>query len=181
MQPAIGLVELSSIARGLLVSDVMIKKAPVKLLLSKTISPGKYIILVNGDVASCQESTHTGIEESQDFLVDSLFIPYIHEKLIAGIQGNFSSIALESVGIVETISVAAAIVSADAALKSARVNLIEIKLGQGLGGKGYFILSGDLSEIEAALFCAQKVLDGTEKLLRSEKIARPHEEFKVAL
>jgi microcompartment protein CcmL/EutN len=66
MKPAIGLIELSSIARGLYVSDVMVKKAPVELLMSQTTSPGKYLILVSGDVASVQESTQAAIEQSEN-------------------------------------------------------------------------------------------------------------------
>lgn len=179
IKPAIGLVELSSIARGLLVQDAMMKKAPVELLMSETTSPGKYLVLVDGDVASVQEATQAGIQGADSFLVDSLFIPHVHEQIVPAIQKHFQKIKLDSVGVIETLSVASAIVSADQALKTARVSLIEMRLGQGLGGKGYFVLSGDLSEIEAAVSSAIKVLEGSNMYLRSETIPRPHEDFSV--
>ncbi|MBI3019109.1 MAG: BMC domain-containing protein [Deltaproteobacteria bacterium] len=179
MKPAIGLIELSSIARGLLAQDAMMKKAPVELLMSETTSPGKYLVLVNGDVASIQEATQAGIQIAESFLVDSLFIPNVHEQIVPAIKKHFQKIKLDSVGVVETLSVASTIVSADQALKSARVSLIEMRLGQGLGGKGYFVLSGDLSEVEAAVSSAVKVLEGSNMYLRSETIPRPHEDFSV--
>ena len=46
--PAIALIELTSIARGVVASDAMAKTAPVKLLQSQTICPGKYLIVVGG-------------------------------------------------------------------------------------------------------------------------------------
>jgi len=177
MKPAIGLIELSSIARGLLASDAMIKKAPVEILMSETTSPGKYLVLVNGDVACVQEATQAGIEVADNFLVDSLCIAHVHEQIVPAIKKHFSKTKLDSVGVVETLSVASAIISADQALKSARVSLVDMRLGQGLGGKGYFVLSGDLSEVEAAVSQAVKVLEGSNMYLRSEIIPRPHEDF----
>ena len=47
---AIGLIELSSISIGYLVTDTMLKTAAVELLLSRTVCPGKFICLVWGDV-----------------------------------------------------------------------------------------------------------------------------------
>ncbi len=180
-QPAIGLVELESIARGLWVSDAMMKKAPVDLLLSQTVSPGKYLVMVSGDVASVQESTKIGIQLSEDSILDSLFIPNIHEQVIPGIQKKFTKAKLEAVGIVESKSVASTILSLDQALKAAHVTLLDIRLGQGLGGKGYFVLTGDLSEVEASVAAASRVLEDGQKQLKTEIIARPHEDFKLRL
>ena len=179
MKPAIGLIELSSIARGLLASDAMIKKAPVEILLSQTTSPGKYLVLVSGDVASVQEATQAGIHIAESFLIDSLFIPNVHEQIVPAIRKKFRKVKLDSVGVVETLSVASAILSADQALKTAHVDLIEMRLGQGLGGKGYFVLSGELSEVEAAVSSATKILEDSKMVLRSEMIPRPHEDFSV--
>src|SRR3989338_4359382 len=139
MHTAIGLIETESIARGFLVSDAMVKKAPVDILLSKTISPGKYIVLISGDVASVQESVDVGRLVAESYLVDFLFIPQLHEDVIAAIKGKFKKYSSNALGIVETKSVASAIIALDQSLKTAETTVIELKLGQGLGGKGYFI------------------------------------------
>jgi microcompartment protein CcmL/EutN len=85
------------------------------------------------------------------------------------------------VGIVETQSVASAILSLDSALKTASTDLVDMKLGKGLGGKGYFVLTGELSEVEAALNAAKLTLEDGDKFLRSDIIARPHEDFSVSV
>jgi len=174
--PAIGLIEVSSIAKGYFLLDQMIKKAPVDILLSKTISPGKYIILISSDVASTEESMRMALDVVSPFLVDSLFIPQLHPEILPGIKGNYKKQKIDSLLIVETATVSSTILALDQGLKAAEVTLLELKLGQGLGGKGYFVLTGDLSETEASLAHAKNILSD-ERLLHSEIIARPHEEF----
>ena len=49
---AIGLVELNSIAKGFEVCDAMAKTAEVTVLTAKSICPGKYIVMIGGDVAA---------------------------------------------------------------------------------------------------------------------------------
>lgn len=56
MYHAIGMVELNSIAKGIEVTDVMLKSANVTLLSAKTLCPGKYLIMVGGDVTAVQQS-----------------------------------------------------------------------------------------------------------------------------
>lgn len=176
--PAIGLIETSSIAKGIFLVDQMIKKAPVEVLISKTVSPGKYLILITGDVASTEESMQMGVDLATPFLIDSLFIPNIHPEVLSGIKGDFIKKKVESLLIVETLSVVSSVLALDKGLKAAEVSLLELKLGQGLGGKGYFILTGELGEVQASLFEARNVLsDG--KLFHSEIIARPHDEFET--
>lgn len=179
MKPALGLIELKSIARGIATMDGMIKKAPVDILMAKTVSSGKYVILVTGDVASVEEATRIGIDLAESYLIDSLFIPYIHEQIVPGIQNIFSKVVPDSIGIVETQSIASTIRSLDIALKTAQVTLIDLRLGSGIGGKGYFVLTGDLSEIQAAISSSRELLMEENKLLQTEIIPRPHNETSV--
>ena len=50
MERAIGLIETISIAGGIEAADAMVKKASVKLFLARPICPGKFIVLIGGDV-----------------------------------------------------------------------------------------------------------------------------------
>ena len=52
MSQAIGIVELTSIAKGMEVGDVMLKSANVTLLACKTLCPGKYLLMIGGDVSA---------------------------------------------------------------------------------------------------------------------------------
>ena len=73
--PAIALLELSSIARGALTGDVMAKKAPIEMLRSGTVQPGKYLVLIGGTVAAVEESFREGVRIAGDRLADRVFLP----------------------------------------------------------------------------------------------------------
>ncbi len=143
MYPAIGLIEVSSIARGMVVSDACVKKAPIRLLASRPISPGRYITLFWGDVAEVDEAFREGIETARDTLVDKLFLPGADEQLLDNLTGLAQPAPVDAMGIVETFTVASAILSADAACKAAEVKLLEVRLATGMGGKSYYIVTGD--------------------------------------
>ena len=49
---------------------------------------------------------------------------------------------------------AAIIDAADAGVKGAHVRLLELRLGDGLGGKGYLLFDGSVADVEAAVAIA---------------------------
>lgn len=179
-RPAIGLVELTSIARGVVACDAMAKKAPVNILRSQTICPGKYIVLISGDEQSVRESMEVGIYYAGPYLVDRLLIPNLHPQVIPAIVAAQPLSGLDAVGIIETFSVAAAIVAADAACKTAEIHLIEIRLGMGLGGKAYVTLTGVQHMVEAAVAGGIGAID-SGYLMRHEVIPSPHADLNKAL
>ncbi|RLD11472.1 propanediol utilization protein, partial [candidate division KSB1 bacterium] len=75
---AIGIVEVSSIARGFLVADAVLKRADVEIVVNRTICPGKYMVLISGDVDAVNASIETGIETGAHSVVDHFIIPNIH-------------------------------------------------------------------------------------------------------
>ncbi len=172
---ALGLIELASIARGFVVSDAMVKKAPVQLLLSEAISGGKYLVMIGGDVAPVDESLKSGREFSESDLIDELFIPQLHHQVRLGLINQFEKIsALEALAIIETKTVASTIVACDQALKTAEVSLRDLRLGKGIGGKGYFVVSGPLYEVQAAHDAALISIEGKGTLVRSEVVTQAH-------
>ena len=54
MSKAVGILELSSIAKGMETGDAMLKSANVELLVSKTLCPGKFLLMLGGDVGAVQ-------------------------------------------------------------------------------------------------------------------------------
>jgi len=85
-----------------------------------------------------------------------------------------------ALGIVETTTVAATILAADAAAKAALVRLIEMQLARGIGGKAYFIVTGTLAEVEAAVEAALGAVDAAT-VRATEIIAAPHEDLVARL
>ena len=179
--PALGFMELSSISRGLYLTDVVLKKAPVHVIASQPVSSGKHILLFTGDVASVQESMQAATELADGTVLKQILIPGIHEGLAPFLdslwrdQANTSVIG-ESVGIAESSTMAGAILAADYALKAANVSLCRMRLGQGIGGKAYFVLTGEQSEVEAALDAAKESLNQLESLCRVDLIAQPQDD-----
>ena len=77
---AIGLLELTSIAKGIEATDLMLKAADVELLVSRSICSGKYMVLVRGDVAACASSVAAGEEVGRETVADSIVIPNLHDE-----------------------------------------------------------------------------------------------------
>jgi len=181
MGPALGVVELASIARGHRVADAMLKRAPVRLLRAEPVSPGKFVILIEGDVASVDESFRVGTDVAGDRTVDKLFLPQPHEALWPALAGSAKAgEGVESLGIVETTTVAATVRAADAAAKAARVRITEMQLARGIGGKAFFTVTGELGEVEAAIDAAVGVLDAA-LVHTTEIIAAPHADLAAKL
>lgn len=182
--PALGFVELSSIARGLYLTDTVLKKAPVQVIASQPVSSGKHVLLYMGNTAAVGESHAAAIEHADGTLVREVMIPAVHPGLAPFLDSLWSEqptrgAAGEAVGIVESLSLAGAVLAADRALKEARVFLCRMRLGQGIGGKAYFVLTGRQDEVEAALSAAGECLKRLESFCRVDLIARPQDEALV--
>ncbi len=150
-QSAIALLEFGSIAFGVRAGDAMVKRAPVEIAYAGTIHPGNYLILVAGDVACVDEAFQAGLEAGTETLLDQLFLPAVHPDVIQALLGRRGLSSGEALGIIETRTVAAVIGAADSGLKGADVSLVEIRIADRIGGKGYCAFSGPLAEVEAAV------------------------------
>ncbi len=160
MQPAIALLELDSIAVGIEAGDAMVKRAPVDMLRAGTIHPGRYLVLVGGTVGDVEEAFDAGRAVGGPCIVDSVYLPNVHDQVVAALRGQRQESEGEALGIVETWSVAATIVAADAGVKGARVRLLDMRLGDDLGGKGYLLFDGPVAEVEAAVAIGcERVID----------------------
>lgn len=174
---AIGLVELNSIAKGIQVADAMLKTAEVTLLTAKTICPGKYIVMVGGDVAAVNQSVVVGAEEGGHLLVDQFILPNIHQSVLPAISGVAHVDDKQALGVVETYSVAACIEAADAAVKAANVTLIRVHMAFGIGGKCYLVLTGDVADTNTAVNIASASAGEKGLLVYSMVVPRPHSEL----
>jgi len=173
MAEALALIEVSSIARGHVVADAMLKRAPVTLVRADFVSPGKFLVLVGGDVASIDESFRVGLEVAGDRIIDRLFLPHAHPSLWTALEIVGKRPPIDSLGVVETTTVAATLLGADAAAKAAAVELFEVQLARGIGGKAFFTVTGLLGEVEAAVEASVAVLEAA-LLVATEIIAAPH-------
>ncbi|MFQ5423680.1 MAG: BMC domain-containing protein [Phycisphaerae bacterium] len=149
--PALALIEFSSIAAGTRATDALTKKAPVTLIRVGSLQPGKFAVLFAGDVASVDESFVAGLQAGAEFVVDRVLLPNVDEGVYNALVTGVSPWSGDTIGIIETSTLAATIQAADAAVKGASVNVVEIRLGDGLGGKGVAHFCGVQADVEAAI------------------------------
>lgn len=184
-KPALGILELDSTARGIVVADAVVKRAPSTLLMSRPVSGGKHLIMFRGDVASVDESMQIGIEIADRQLIDKLELPFAHEQLWALLKepvvasGWENEAGADSVAIVETKTVCATVQGADVAAKMAAVILRDIRLAIGIAGKAFFTMTGELPDIQAAADAARDVAG--DRLLHVEVIAAPAKDIRGRL
>jgi microcompartment protein CcmL/EutN len=166
IEPALALLEFSSIAAGIEAADAMIKRAPIDIIRAGTVQPGKYLVLVGDQVADVDESLAAGREVGGQAVVHEVFLPQVHSQVVSAIGGGRKPERMDALGIIETTTVAAAIRSADAGVKGAEVQLVEVRLADGLGGKGIVLFSGLVADVEAAVEIGVGALDREGLLLR---------------
>jgi microcompartment protein CcmL/EutN len=177
VEPALALLEFSSIAAGIQAADAMVKRAPIDIIRTGTVQPGKYLALIGGQVADVEESLAAGREVGGAAAVDFVYLPYVHPDVVRAIRGGREPESADALGIVETTTVAAAIHAADAGVKGAEVRLLEVRLADGLGGKGLVFFAGLVADVEAAVEIGVGVLERPDLLVRQVVIPQLHPEM----
>ncbi len=175
--PAIALIELGSIAAGAYAADRMVKRSPIEMLHAGTVQPGKYLILVGGGTAEVEESYREGMQVAPAEILDEVFLPQVDPRVVEALDGVRTFANVESLMVLETSSIAAIIRATDAAVKGAAVEVAEIRMGSGLGGRGVAVLTGERTDIEAAADIAAKALAGRNVTLCHSIISNVHEQF----
>ena len=174
--PALGILEVEHIARGVLCADAMFKRTEIHMLASRPISGGKHIIYLRGPVAEMEEAMAAGRDVAGDSLVDTLFLPYADRQVWPVIPEardarGWSTDVIVSAAIVETGTICALVAAMDAACKVAGVEVRDVRLGMGIMGKAFYTMTGDLADIEAAAEAARGAAG--DRLLALEVIPAP--------
>ena len=175
-ETALALIEFDSIAAGIQAGDAMAKKAPIARIVAGTVQPGHYLVLISGEVADVDESLKAGRDLGGASVVDTVFLPHVHPAVVTAIAGGRDVRSGASLGVIETATVPAAIRSADAGVKGAQVALLEIRLADGLHGKGLTLFTGDVSDVEAAIEIGLGVIE-PGNVIRQVVIAQLHPEM----
>lgn len=174
---AIGIVETSSIAKGFEIADSILKAANVDIMLNRTVCPGKYVILVSGDVDAVRASVQDGVEVGAHTVVDQFIIPNVHPAIFPAISGVEHVPELKALGVIEGFSVASVIEAADAAIKAAPVGFVNIHLAMAIGGKGFVSFTGDVAAVEEAAQVGAEVIEQRGLLVEKVIIPRPRPEI----
>jgi microcompartment protein CcmL/EutN len=174
--PTIAVIEFAGIADGIYCTDALLKKAPIAMIKSGTVSRGRFLILVGGSTASVEESLTEALTLGQGSVLDHAFLPEIHPALHDALLGRRGPIQPDAVAILETDTVAANVRAAELALKGTKVGLVEIRLADyELSGKAISVYNGELHEVEAAMEITGDFLRGRREYVKHRIICNPHD------
>ncbi len=178
---ALGMVEVNSIPKGIEAGDAMLKAAGVSLVSAQAVCAGKYTVIVAGNVAEVKSSVESGKESAAETLVDSMVIANVDPQVIKALSACTEPDKYDALGIIETFSLAAAIVCADHAVKAADIGLIEVRLGRGLGGKSFVTLTGGVAATHFAVETAKGAQETQGMIARAVVIPSPHPDILKAI
>jgi len=167
MLKSLGIMEFSSIAKGIETGDKMLKAATVEILMLRHICPGKFMIILTGEIGDVTEAVNSVVAKDKEKIVESTVISNAHEDLISSFKKRAHFQCTEAIGVFETATVTSSIIALDLALKSASVRLIKVVLGNGIGGKSYFVISGSVSSVEEATKIAENSISSKRVIYKT--------------
>lgn len=173
-EKSLGMIELSSVAAGFQVADTMLKAGNVRLVLSRSICSGKYMVLIAGDAAAVVSAVEAGAEAANGCLIDKFTVANLHPDVIAALGRSNPGEPSGALGILESFNVGTLLQAADAAAKAANVTIMEIRLAMALGGKAFMTLTGDVGSVQAAVAAGRQIISAEGMLVNAVVISRPH-------
>ncbi len=172
MTTTIGFLETNSIARGIEAADAILKAADTELISARPSCPGKYQVLFSGEVAAVSASLEAGARMAEGYVVDCVVIPRVHPQVFEAIGMACAPADLQAIGVMEFFSITAAVYAADAAVKAADVQLLDVRLGTGIGGKSVVILTGEVAAVNESVACG--IAEAAKNGMAYEKCVIPN-------
>ncbi len=177
MKKAIGLLEFKSIARGIKVTDEILKSADIEIVQASSICPGKYVSIVVGDVSAVNTAVNVGTEEGGIYLIGSNIISSIDERVFPALLGISNVENIKAIGVLETISALSSIIAVNTAVKSADVEIVDLRIARGLGGKSFFVITGEVSSVTQAIDASVNKLEEYGDIIDRVVIPAPNKDL----
>ncbi len=177
MFKSIGVIEVKSIPKGVEATDAALKSAGVEMVSAHPACPGKYEIILTGSISNVTASVNHVLSKFGDYVIDSSVMGRIDEQVIAALFGTQKSERKGSLGLIETFSAATTIKAADIAVKTSRVEIFDLRVSRGMGGKGVVMVTGEVGDVTAAVEAGSAYAKQSGQLSSQAIIAAPHEEL----
>ncbi len=171
---AIGVIELKNVPKGVEATDDALKSAGVELVSAHPSCPGKFEIILTGSISNVTASVDHVSAKFGDYVIDTSVMGRIDERVISALFGTQKSEKKGALGLIETYSAATCIKAADLCVKTARVEIYDMRVSRGLGGKGIVLLTGEIGDVNAAVEAGANYAKGTGMLSATSVIAAPH-------
>lgn len=174
---SIGLVEVKNVSKGIVVTDEMLKSAGIHLISSGSVCPGKFVTIVGGELSAIRASVERAKIIAEDAMIDTFVIGNLGKNVYEAVCGTANVTQKRAFGIIETFTAASAIEAADAAVKAGDIELIEVRVARGMGGKCFVSMTGDVADVKAAVEAGAVIATKQGVLINTEVIANPHPEL----
>lgn len=177
MYKAIGVIELKSIPKGVEAADAALKSSGIEMVSAHPSCPGKYEIILTGSISDVSVAIQHVNKRFDGYVIDSAVMGKIEEQVIKALFGTQVGERRGSLGLIETFSASSAIKAADIAVKTARVEIYDLRVSRGMGGKGVVMLTGDVGDVTAAVEAGANYAKELSTLSSFTVIAAPHSEL----
>ena len=174
MYKSIGVIELKNIPKGVEATDAALKSAGVDMVSAHPSCPGKYELILTGSISNVTAAVSHVLAKFESYVIDSSVMGRIDEQVITALFGTQTGERKGSLGLIETFSAATAIKAADIAVKTARVQIFDLRVSRGMGGKGVVMLTGEVGDVTAAVEAGSAYAQGQGMLSSNSIIAAPH-------
>jgi microcompartment protein CcmL/EutN len=154
--PALAMLEIADVPLGYAALDALVKEAPVVVIAAGTVQRGHFLVAFAGEVEPVELSYEKAAHVGAEALVDAVILPHAEPRILPALrEGSVRfPFAGDALGVVQTGSPPTLLRAVDAALKGALVDLVELRVAEGLGGRGLATLWGSQHDVEAALALA---------------------------
>lgn len=158
--PAVAMLDLAAIPPGLAALDALVKEALVEVIAAGTVQAGRYLILFGGDVEPVERALTRALGVTGGALLDSVLLPYAEPRIVPAIQTGAVRWPApgDTLAVIQTLTTPTLLAGVDAALKGAHVELVELRIADGLGGQGVASLWGEVYDVEAAIELAERAI-----------------------
>jgi bacterial microcompartment shell protein len=160
--PALAMLQITDVPAGLRALDALVKEAPVEIVAAGTVQCGHYLIAFAGDVEAVSRSYARAIAFAGGTVYDRVLLPDAEPRIVPGFRDAVvrapSFEGGDALGVVQSAACPVLLGAIDAALKGARVDLVELRVAEGLGGKALATVWGEQADVEAAIEIACGVI-----------------------
>lgn len=161
--PALAMLDIDDVPRGLLALDLLVKEAEVAVYSAGTVQAGRYLILFGGPVGPVEMSFARAKGAARHAVVDAVLLPHAEARIApAVLEGvrRWPSVEVDgdTLGVLQSGSSPTMLRCVDHALKGAEVDLVQLRIAEGLGGRAIATLWGRTHDVEAAVEVAERAL-----------------------
>lgn len=174
MYNSIGVIEIKNIPKGVEAADDALKSAGIEMVSSHPSCPGKYEIILTGSIANVTAAVTHVQQKFDGYVIDSSIMGRIDPQVISALFGAQTGVKTGSLGLIETFSAATVIKAADIAVKTARVDVYDLRVSRGMGGKGVVMITGEVGDVTAAVEAGGNYAKSLGQLSATTVIAAPH-------